>query len=375
MKNIEMEHGLHKNSIRLFLKFSYDQKLVELVKNLHGAKWSQSKRVWHVPYDIEMPDKLKLLFNEHGAELNYVNEFMELPKLESVTSKANEALPEANAEHLDKLKAMMGWMRSRRYSESTVATYTDAMKTFLRFFADKSISEISNDDVVTFNNEYVLKNRFSSSFQNQVVNAIKLFFRVVENKVMETEKVHRPKREHVLPNVLSKQEVRAILNAHNNIKHKTMLSLIYSCGLRRSELLNLKLNDIDSKRGLVIIRKAKGKKDRVAPLSDKILQLLRDYFVACKPKEWLFEGQGGKGQYDERSLANVLKQAVQKSKITKPVSLHWLRHSYATHLLENGTDLRYIQEILGHSRSRTTEIYTHVSDNSIRKVMSPFDNL
>ena len=375
MKEVEMEHGLHKNSIRLFLKFSYDQKLIELVKTLHGAKWSHSKRVWHIPYDLEMPDKLKFLFNEHGAELNYVNEFMELPKLQSLKAKPNDALPEASAEHVEKLKAMMSWMRSRRYSESTIATYTDAMKTFLRFFGDKSISDINNDDVVTFNNEYVLKNRFSSSFQNQVVNAIKLFFRVVENKVMETEKVHRPKREHVLPNVLSKEEIRAILNAPRNIKHKAMLSLIYSCGLRRSELLNLKLNDIDSKRGVVIIRKAKGKKDRVAPLSDKILHLLRDYFVACKPKEWLFEGQGGKGQYDERSLANVLKQAVQKSKITKPVSLHWLRHSYATHLLENGTDLRYIQEILGHSRSRTTEIYTHVSDNSIRKVMSPFDNL
>lgn len=370
-----MEHGLHENRIRLFLKFAYDQKLVEFVKTFHGCKWSQSKKVWHIPYNMETPDKLKLLFAERGATLNYINEFMELPKLSSPKPKANEALPGASAVHVEKLKVMMNWMRSRRYSESTIGTYTDAMRTFLRFFADKPISELNNDDVVIFNNEYVLKNRLSSSFQNQVVNAIKLFFRVVENKVIDIEKVHRPKKEYVLPNVLSKEEIKLILNAHRNIKHKAMLSLIYSCGLRRSELLNLKLSDIDSKRGLIIIRKAKGKKDRVAPLSDKILKLLRDYFVACKPKEWLFEGQSGKGQYDERSLANVLKQALEKCKITKPVSLHWLRHSYATHLLENGTDLRYIQEILGHSRSRTTEIYTHVTDNSIRKVISPFDTL
>ncbi len=154
-----------------------------------------------------------------------------------------------------------------------------------------------------------------------------------------------------------------------------MLSLIYSCGLRRSELLNLKLTDIDSKRGLIIVRQAKGKKDRVTPLSEKILTLLRDYFIAYKPKEWLFEGQSGIGQYDERSLANVLKQALEKSNINKPVTLHWLRHSFATHLLEGGTDLRYIQEILGHSRSTTTEIYTHVSNKSIQKVISPFDTL
>ena len=175
--------------------------------------------------------------------------------------------------------------------------------------------------------------------------------------------------------MLSKEEIKLILNAPSNIKHKAMLSLIYSCGLRRSELLNLKLTDVDSKRGLVIIRQSKGRKDRVAPLSEKILELLRAYYNAHKPNVWLFEGQDKKSQYDERSLANVLKQALEKSGISKPVSLNWLRHSYATHLLENGTDLRYIQEILGHSSSRTTEIYTHVSNHNIQKITSPFDNL
>jgi integrase/recombinase XerD len=266
-------------------------------------------------------------------------------------------------------------LQSKRYSESTIGTYADALSTFLRFYANKVFSEIDNADVIKFNNDYILQNKFSSSYQNQVVNAIKLFFRTIENKVMETEKVHRPRTEKLLPNVLSKEEIKAILNAPSNIKHKAMLSLIYSCGLRRSELLNLKLTDIDSKRGLVIIRQAKGRKDRIAPLSEKILKLLRDYYNAHKPNVWLFEGQDKKSQYDERSLANVLKQALEKSGISKPVSLHWLRHSYATHLLENGTDLRYIQEILGHSSSRTTEIYTHVSNHNIQRITSPFDNL
>lgn len=204
---------------------------------------------------------------------------------------------------------------------------------------------------------------------------MKLFFSKIGNKKLNPELVHRPKRPKLLPNVLSKEEVKLILQALTNIKHKAMLSLIYSCGLRRSELLNLKITDVNSKRGLLIIRQSKGRKDRIAPLSEKTIQLLRDYFTAYKPKEWLFEGQNGVGQYDERSLASVLINALEKSKLNKPVTLHWLRHSYATHLLENGTDLRYIQEILGHSSSKTTEIYTHVSNKSIQKVISPFDSL
>jgi integrase/recombinase XerD len=174
---------------------------------------------------------------------------------------------------------------------------------------------------------------------------------------------------------LSKEEVKAILLAAVNIKHKAMLSLIYACGLRRNELLNLKLTDVDSKRGLVIIRQAKGKKDRVAPLSDKMVKLLREYYLANKPVKWLFEGQKKSEQYTATSLQEVLKAALIKAAIKKPASLHWLRHSYATHLLESGVDLRYIQEILGHKSSRTTEIYTHVSNKNLQKIKSPFDEL
>lgn len=174
---------------------------------------------------------------------------------------------------------------------------------------------------------------------------------------------------------MSKEEIKLILEAHSNIKHKTMLSLIYSCGLRRSELLNLKPNDIDSKRNIVIIRQSKGKKDRITPLSPKILELLRAYYTIYKPKIFLFEGQKSGSIYSEKSLQSVLKQALQKAKINKPVTLHWLRHSYATHLLESGTDLRYIQELLGHNSSKTTEIYTHVSTKSLQQIKSPFDDL
>ena len=192
---------------------------------------------------------------------------------------------------------------------------------------------------------------------------------------MLVDKIHRPKRAKVLPNILSKEEVKLILNAHSNIKHKMMLSLIYSCGLRCGELLALKPAHVDSKRNLVLLKNAKGQKDRIAPLSPKILELLREYYNLFKPSTYLFEGQIKGQPYDDRSLQQVLKQVLKKAGITKPVSLHWLRHSFATHLLESGTDLRYIQELLGHSSSKTTEIYTHVSTKSIQQIKSPFDDL
>ncbi len=154
-----------------------------------------------------------------------------------------------------------------------------------------------------------------------------------------------------------------------------MLSLIYACGLRRSELLNLKPVHIDSKRHLLIVLNAKGKKDRVVPVSDKTIGMLRDYYKIYRPKIWMFEGQIAGEPYSETSLQDVLKHAVRKANIHKPVTLHWLRHSYATHLLESGTDLRYIQELLGHKSSKTTEIYTHVTEKSLEKIKSPFDDL
>ncbi|MFN8116059.1 MAG: site-specific tyrosine recombinase/integron integrase [Bacteroidia bacterium] len=376
IKELYIEHGLHNNRMKLFMKFDYDAKAIELVKTLPGVKWSQTEKKWHIGYHPEALNSIKNAFKNTGVYIQTLNDINDVVKPKPTEiRKPSDALPYLNKEQNNKVDQFKNYLLSKRYSESTIETYTDALSTFLRFYANKPFSEIDNADVIIFNNDYILKNQFSSSYQNQVVNAIKLFFRTIENKVMETEKVHRPRTEKVLPNVLSKEEIKLILNAHGNIKHKAMLSLIYSCGLRRSELLNLKLNDIDSKRGLVIIRNAKGKKDRIAPLSEKILELLRDYYMAYKPKHWLFEGQETGTSYAENSLANVLKQALEKSNIQKPVTLHWLRHSYATHLLENGTDLRYIQEILGHSRSSTTEIYTHVSNKSIQKVISPFDNL
>jgi len=376
VKQLFIEHGLHNNRVKLFLKFDYDSKAIELVKTLPGVKWSQTQKCWHIGYHPEAQTIVRNTFKHTGIYIQTLNDVNDVVKPRPAEiKKPSDALPDLNRSQKEKIDQFEYWLKSKRYSKSTIGTYTDSIRTFLRYFETKQIDEISNENLIAFNNNYILANNFSTSYQNQIVNAVKLFFRTIENKQLQPELVHRPKREKLLPNVLSKEEVKLILNAHSNIKHKAMLSLIYSCGLRRSELLNLKINDIDSKRGLVIIRNAKGKKDRIAPLSEKILNLLRDYYQAYKPKEWLFEGQNKNEPYDGSSLSSVLHQALEKSKVDKPVTLHWLRHSYATHLLENGTDLRYIQEILGHSRSTTTEIYTHVSNKQLQKISSPFDSL
>ena len=346
--NWEAKIITHKHEKRIAVYFEKNDEFIARIKKLDGARWSQSLTAWHLPDTEDNRDRFSLKPHSHS-----------IPSAEGIAQ-------------IEKLKQ---WMRSKRYSESTVTTYSEALKSFLVFYREKPVAEINNEDVIIYNNDYILKKKLSSSYQNQTVNAIKLFFITVRGTKIDIDKIHRPKRAKLLPNVLSKEEVKLILNAHNNIKHKMMLSMIYSCGLRCGELLALEPVHIDSRRNIVLLKNSKGKKDRIVPLSAKILEMLRDYYKVYKPKFYLFEGQTVGLQYDARSLQLILKQALQKSGITKPVTLHWLRHSYATHLLESGTDLRYIQELLGHNSSKTTEIYTHVSTKSIQQIKSPFDDL
>jgi integrase/recombinase XerD len=338
----------HRKESRIAVYFKKNNELIARIKKLEGSRWSQSLGVWHLPD------------NKTNRAL------FKLPLLsESLPSEEGKAA----------IIQFIQWLRSKRYSESTIKTYSEALKSFLVFYKEKPIVAITNEDVVLYNNNYILKNNLSASYQNQIVNSIKLFFQTIRDTKMLVDKIHRPKRAKVLPNVLSKEEIKLILNAHSNITHKMMLSLIYSCGLRCGELLALKPVHIDSKRNIVMLKNAKGKKDRIAPLSPKILEMLREYYISFRPTTFLFEGVIPGEPYSEKSLQSVLKQALKKVGITKPVSLHWLRHSFATHLLESGTDLRYIQELLGHNSSKTTEIYTHVSTKSIQQIKSPFDDL
>ncbi len=243
----------HKGENRIVVFCEKNSKLEEQVRNINGRQWSKTLSAWHVPGSAEN----KLLFN-------LVNEAAS--NTEDENKANNILLPQHVIEQKEKLKK---WMVSRRYSSNTINTYTEALTVFLGYFGSLNPNEISNQHLIDFNNEYILKNKLSSSYQNQIINAVKLYFATIHERKIELEKIYRPKREHKLPNVLSKEEIKLILNSVSNIKHKSMLSLVYSCGLRRGELLNLKITDIDSRRNLLVIRQAKGKKDRIVPLSLK----------------------------------------------------------------------------------------------------------
>lgn len=342
------EAVIHKKEKRIAVYFEKNADANKRIKALTDARWSASLKVWHLPDNTDNRLKFKL----HPLPENAGHEM-----------------------HMQKKEQFTRWLKSKRYSDNTIKTYCDALFVFLRHLEHKPLTAITNADVIDFNNDYILKNKLSASYQNQVINALKLFFKQVQGATISTVEIHRPKKSHTLPNVLSKEEIKQLLTAPENLKHKAMLSLIYSCGLRRGELLKLKPQHVDSKRGVLIIKDAKGKKDRIAPLPTMMVELLRNYFKEYRPAIYLFEGQTKGEPYSERSLNLVFKHALEKSRLKKPATLHWLRHSYATHLLEAGTDLRYIQELLGHNSSRTTEIYTHVSSKKISEIKSPIEGM
>ena len=283
-------------------------------------------------------------------------------------------LPELTAYSKISLDDFKQFLIRQRYSSNTVRSYVDCLAIFIKWQQNKPLKDITLDDIHRFNDDYILVNSYSSSFQNQVLNALKCYFKNELNTNFDTSEFKRPIREHRLPVVLNLDEVERIMNVTTNLKHLSMLVLIYSSGLRSGELLNLKISDIDSKRMTIHIKAAKGKKDRIVPLADSTLQLLRKYYLKYRPKEFLFNGDS-KLQYSRSSLQAIFRKACERASIRKRVTLHSLRHSYATHLLEGGINLRYIQEILGHNSPRTTQIYTLVTTDEVRKVVSPIEKI
>jgi len=368
MQTIFIKNGAVKKRPVALLEFPFDQQLIDAVRAIPHSKWQPELKAWTIPYSETLINELLSIF-KGIAWLDYTG--FKKVKLQPEFA----ALPDLSKELSLEISKFSDWMRNRRYSESTIKNYSQGISLFFRFMANKNPELITNEDLELFNKDYIINRKFSASFQSGVINAVKLFFSNRLRRKLEPELIKRPKQPKILPHVLSKAEVKLILQAHQNIKHRAMLSLIYACGLRRGELLNLKLTDIDSKRGVLRINQGKGAKDRIIPISEKVLELLREYYKYEKPTEYLFEGEKLGEKYSEGSLQKVLKSALKKAKIAKPVTLHWLRHSYATHLLESGTDLRFIQELLGHNSSKTTEIYTHVSQKSLQNIKSPFDDL
>ena len=266
------------------------------------------------------------------------------------------------------------WLRNQRYSEKTIVTYVKAIKIFFQFFKSKLPEQITISDFHSFNKDFIIKQGYSASYQNQVINAIKLFYLKVEHKELNIELIERPRKYRPLPKVIPKEVIQRMLTSIPNLKHQTTLTLIYSCGLRRSELINLKLCHLDSKRRTLSVINGKGQKDRVLPVSEKMMQIIIKYYKMYKPTVYLIEGQVKGQKYSETSLENIFHKYLGMIYKDHKFTLHCLRHSYATHLLESGVNLRYIQELLGHKSSKTTEIYTHVSTHSLSTIRNPIDD-
>ncbi len=372
--SITLKHLLINEEKQIGIKF-YPNKLIQAtLKELNGIKWSNE---YGMAYVKNTQENLNAIFKEFKG-IAWVNGTAFFPKNRSIKSgipvcvddfrnrilKPNfRVVPE---EFLQKLEL-------RQYSINTAKTYISLFETFINHHNDKSLNEIDENDIRNYLQLLVQQNR-SHSYVNQMINSIKFYYEVVMQMPNRFYSIERPRKKERLPKVISLEEVQQIITSTNNIKHKCIVSLLYSAGLRRGELLNLKIEDVDSKRMVILVRNGKGGKDRLTILSQSVLDDLRVYFKKWKPKTYLFEGVEGK-QYSGTSVNRIIQNASKKAGIRKQVSAHTFRHSFATHLLENGTDLRYVQVLLGHNSTKTTEIYTQVAINNIKTIKSPIELL
>lgn len=371
-KIITLKHLLIQNKKMIGIQF-YPDKTVQLaVKNLNGIKWSEK---YGLAYLVNNKDNINQIFNIFkGIAWVDTNKFY----LNKPLRKENENLCldwyRNKPNSLNKLKCPENFLQKlelKQYAYNTAKVYIYMFEKFINFHSSTNLMEINEINIRNYISILSKENK-SKSFLNQMINSIKFYYEIVESMPNRFYEIERPIKKNILPKIISLEEVKAIINNTNNIKHKCIVSLMYSAGLRRSELLNLKITDIDSKRMVINVKNTKGNKERLTILSKTILTDLRVYFIKWKPKKYLFEGTNYT-KYSASSVLKIVKSAALKANIRKTVTPHMLRHSFATHLLENGTDLRYIQVLLGHSSSKTTEIYTHVAINNLKTIKSPLD--
>ena len=352
---------------RLRVLFTYNLLITAVLKTIPYTRWDTKNKWWSVPFSESIKLQIKTAAIDQHLDFQYEEEATDETKAARVTPYDIPNYRTCPDNFIEKLQEM-------RYSPHTIQTYTSLFEEFINFYHRFDISRIDEHQIIAFLRHLVTERKVSISYQNQSINAIKFYYERVLGSQRKIYLVDRPRTEKTLPIVLSPEETQLILTAPTNLKHRAILTTIYSAGLRVSEAIALKKTDIDSQRMQIRVCQAKGKKDRYTLLSPKTLDLLRRYVIQYKPKEYLFEGPTNQ-PYSDRSIQTILKEAVKKAGIEKRITVHTLRHSFATHLLENGTDLRYIQSLLGHESSRTTEIYTHITTKGFDQIKSPLDSL
>ncbi len=345
---IRVERG---ESHRIKVSFPYNPVFMEKIKSIKGRRWHPERKYRSFPHSDSVLEKLLLIFADQEV---YVD-----PALRQESEKTS-CLEDLRRE-----------LNIRKYSLKTTKSYIRFNEDFLQR-TNKFSEEVTNQDIKNYLLYLVEKKGVSASTINCAINALKFHYGNILKRRFIYE-IKRPRRDKKLPVVLSQNEILKIFSSISNVKHKAILMLIYSAGLRVGEVVRLKPEDIDGKRLLIHVRGSKGRKDRYTLLSNAAIEPLRLYYKAMKPEKWLFPGQNKDKYINTRSVAKIFENAVKVAGINKTVSVHSLRHSFATHLLESGVDIRYIQEILGHRNIKTTEIYTKVSNKDLRKITSPLD--
>ncbi|MEH6406835.1 MAG: site-specific tyrosine recombinase/integron integrase [Leeuwenhoekiella sp.] len=354
------------------IKFQPDKVIHALIKSLPNPKWSEQ---YNMVYLSNTKQNLGQVFNTFKgvAWINYnkfltnraistTNDRMDVEWFRHRKTAANyRVCPE---EYLLKLEL-------KRYANSTVRTYVTFFEMFINHYIDRDLHALNETHIRSYLQK-LIQQRKSNSYINQVINAIKFYYEVVLGMPNRFYELERPRKEFKLPTVIAKEQILSIIDHTNNLKHKCIVQLLYSAGLRRSELINLKIEDIDSQRMLIRINAGKGNKDRFSLLSQNALNDLRLYYKEWKPQVYLFEGQK-QTKYTGQSVLKLVKTAALNAGIAVVVTPHVLRHSFATHLLESGVDLRQIQVLLGHGSTKTTEIYTHVATNTFKTIKNPLD--
>jgi len=379
LKTLPDKITLHKHPQKSdWLLLNLPQTLVEShlanVKNIHGRRWNADWFAWEVPYTQLTIRFIKqyLSGTVHWAFTPDDNIPERLPAVEPQARTFKETIIPAKYEAA--VTALEQTLMLKRYSWRTIKSYKNCFRQFIRHYDDIKPSQITRRQIDAYVFGLIKERNISESHQNQILSAIKMFYGTViaqEEKVLN---LFRPKKSQKLPKVLTEQEVTFLLRAVDNLKHRCILMLVYSAGLRLGEVINLRLLELQPEQNRLFVRGGKGKKDRCTLLSEKVWELLQQYIQIHQPLEWLFEGQTG-GQYSERSVQEIFTRAKMKAMINPDATVHTLRHSFATHLLEKGVDLRYIQELLGHESSKTTEIYTHITHKGWNRIKSPIDDL
>lgn len=383
-KTIYLSRFQHRGAPQIRLQFAFNQEIKSHLMRLPFMRWSQTHRCFYIS---DRPDYLEQ-FKSHCkgvVQLESKKRPANVPG--TIKRKVTRQSPERSVkprkekkqvplrqEVKTQIEVVKHWMQQKRYSANTIKTYISFIHSFFADHPHLDWDAITEETILNYNHKQFIEEGRSYSTQNQWINAIKLYLKVHHLDIGDLEDIERPRREYLLPNVLSKEEVAALLKHTSNVKHKTLLMLIYSAGLRIGEALRLKIGDIRSDEGLIYLRRSKGMKDRRVPLSEKMLEALRDYYTIYKPQDYLFEGQKG-GQYTSRSAARVLQRSAARAGIDRKVTLHTLRHSFATHLTQRGVNVQYLQAILGHNSPKTTMLYTHLSGKDIKDIRSPLDDL